>query len=470
MKLLSILKKDFLILIRNQGEMAVLFLMPLAFIIPICLALGDGDGYGIGRYNRMIQLPVVNYDGGPRAQDLLAAIGESLVLENNFSAETINNLGFAADPDCASVINPITPTPEATATKATETAEPQSTQPTAATSLPTAVLTPTPIIAPVSSPACNEKIARAMLQRSNRSAMLLIPSGFSAAVDSGKPAQATLLYDSAGDSIQYQQIEGVIQGATVRISVQNSVKNGMEQLSNLVMYAPQDVRNKINRQVIRGPIKNRQPAVNLRKVAPENYQYSSVADTYQQTLPGYTVMFVFFIASSMAASIRQEKISRTFRRLLCAPISRVELLGGKLLATLVVGIIQVFLLFLVGALIFRIGLGNDPVAFLLLTIALVFTAASLGLAVSTTSLKGAGLSTPLIISALLGGSMFPLDLMPPILRSLSYIVPHSWALKGYQNLMVRGLGLQDVLPQIAALAGFSLLFFLIAIWRLRYEE
>jgi ABC-2 type transport system permease protein len=310
-----------------------------------------------------------------------------------------------------------------------------------------------------------------MLQDSLRSAALLIPSGFSAAIDAGKPAEVTLLFDPAGDSIQYQQIEGVVKGATVRISVQNRVKGGMEQLNNLVAFAPQDIRNKINRQIVRAPTKsNKQPAVNLRKVAPENYQMGGVPDTYQQTLPGYTVMFVFFIASAMATSIRQERLNGTFRRLLSAPISRAELLGGKLLATLGVGLIQVLILFLVGALIFRIGLGNDPVAFLLLTIALVFAAASLGIAVSTTSIKGAGLSAPLIISALLGGSMFPLDLMPPLLRSLSYFVPHSWALKGYQNLMVRGLGLQEVLPQIAALAGFGLLFFLFAIWRFRYEE
>ncbi|MBE0695468.1 MAG: ABC transporter permease, partial [Anaerolineaceae bacterium] len=58
----------------------------------------------------------------------------------------------------------------------------------------------------------------------------------------------------------------------------------------------------------------------------------------------------------------------------------------------------------------------------------------------------------------------------PFLRSLSNIVPHSWAIKGYQNLMVRGLGLEEVLPQIGMLLGFALLFFLFAVWRFRYEE
>jgi ABC-2 type transport system permease protein len=66
--------------------------------------------------------------------------------------------------------------------------------------------------------------------------------------------------------------------------------------------------------------------------------------------------------------------------------------------------------------------------------------------------------------------MFPLDLMPSALRSFSYAVPHSWALRGFQEMMVRGQGLQEIMPHIAALLGFALLFFLIAIWRFDFTE
>jgi ABC-2 type transport system permease protein len=60
--------------------------------------------------------------------------------------------------------------------------------------------------------------------------------------------------------------------------------------------------------------------------------------------------------------------------------------------------------------------------------------------------------------------------MPSFLRSLSVVVPHSWALTGYQNLMVRGLGLQEVSPQIFALVGFAGLFFIIALLRFDFES
>ncbi len=464
MKLLSILQKDFFILVRNQADMAVLFLMPLAFILPISLALGSGDGYGITRNNRMIALPVINYDRGARAQDLTAIIGESLLLETYFTRQQITSLGLENEPDCAGIVKPTMATPKSKKTTIQTTAATQAeTAPAESTAAPAAASTSN--IA-----ACNEKVSRAMLKQSQRSAVLLIPEGFSQAVDAGKPAEVTLLYDPAGDSTQLQQIEGVIKGATIRISIKNQVSSGMSQLNDLAVFAPDEIRQSLDEQFKPKTGTNKQPAVNLNKVAPTNFKLSRAPDTYQQTIPGYTVMYVFFIITSMAGSIRQEKLNGTFRRLLSTPISRAELLGGKLLASLSVGLIQVMLLFLVGALVFNLGLGNDPVAFLLLTFSLVLAAASLGLAISTTRMRGAGLPAPLIISALLGGCMFPLDLMPTFLRSISYIVPHSWALRGYQNLMVRGMGLQEILPQISALLGFALVFFLLAVWRFRFDD
>lgn len=464
MKLFSILKKDLAILIRNQAEMAVLFIMPLAFIIPISLALGSGDGYGVNRDNHMIRLPVINYDGGPRAQDLLVSIGESLLLEITYSADQIQDLNLAGDPDCSPAVAVSTAAPPAAPTQAS------TSEPGLAETPPPAVEETVSQAPPPTTPACNEKVAQALLQSSRRSAALVIPADFSRTVDAGEPAEVTLLYDPAGDSIEFQQIAGVVEGGTIRLSVGNRVKVGLEQLTDLAAFAPAGIRQSLSMRVNQQSASAQQPAVNLRKVGPENYQLGAMPDTYQQTIPGYTVMFVFFIVSALAGSIREEKLQGTFRRLLSAPISKTELLGGKLLASLCVGLVQVFLLFMVGTLVFHLGLGNDPVAFLLLTVMLVLAASSLGLAVSTTKLGGAGLTTPIIISALLGGCMFPLDLMPPFLRALSYFVPHSWALQGYQNLMVRGLGLQEVLPHIGALLGFSMVFFLFAAWRFQFEE
>lgn len=468
MKIFSILKKDLLILLRNRAEIAVLFLMPLAFILPISFALGAGDGYGINSDNRMISLLVVDYDGGPRAQALQTNIGESLRLEKELEPGLLQNLTLADDPDCALPVPETTPTPTVSETP---TAEPTGTLAVAESEI-TATVESTPVEEEirVSDPACVEKAGREMLRRSWRSAMLIIPEGFSEAVDAGEPVEVTLLYDPAGDSIEMQQIEGVLKGATIKISLQNQVDGGINQLNDLAILAPADVRQSISQQTDDAPLPNQQAALRIEKSSPSNYKARPAPDTYQQTIPGYTVMFVFFIITTLTSSIYEERLLGTFRRLLSAPVSRAELLGGKLLASMAIGLAQVFILFTVGALVFKLSLGNDPLAFFLLTVTLVAVATSLGLAVSTTRVRGGGASVALIISALLGGCMFPLDMMPSFLRSVSVLVPHRWALTGYQNLMVRGLGLQEVFPQIIALAIFAAIFFTIALLRFDFES
>jgi ABC-2 type transport system permease protein len=539
MKIFTILRKDLLTLVRNRAEMAVLFLMPLAFILPISYALGAGDGYGVTRDNRMIPLPVANYDGGPRAQDLLAAVGESLLLETNFEAARLEALGLAGEDACGSAFGilpeveatQVTASPGLAATGSVTPEEIGSPAPTEApvetgtapapeespspsgeaTGYPAApaaaavqtdvagtgapietatgepVETAGPTGAPgttptgpagevengaasvQSSPACNELAARALLQRSARAAALVIPAGFSDMVDGEEPVQVSLVYDPLGDPGQLQQIEGVVEGAAIRVSLNNQVGRGLNQLDDLVALAPGEVRQAWQAQSAQPPAEEQEPALSLVKVFPQNYQFFNTPDTYQQTVPGYAVMYVFFIVSAMAGSFRAEKHYGTFRRLLSAPIGRAELAAGKLLTGMIVGFAQVIFLFLVGAILFKLGLGRDPLAFLVLTGALVTAAATLGLAAATTPLRGAGLVSPLIVAALLGGCLFPTSLMPPFLRSLSYLVPHSWALEGYLNLMVRGLGLQEIAPQVGALLGFALVFFLIAAWRIRFD-
>ncbi len=431
MKLFAVLRKDLQILLRNRSEMLVLFLMPLAFIIPISLALGSGDGYGLSRDNQMILLPVVDNDHGPHAQQLLTSIGESLRLEKDYGPELIQQLGLAEDPICASnETNNL-----------------------------------------VDNPACIEQAGRAMLNKSWRSTMLVIPEGFSKSIDAGETVNVQLIYDPAGDATRMQQVEGVVKGATIKLSLQNQVGNELTQLNDLTAFAPPAMRQAINEQTSTPqPASQQKPALSLVKSAPSNFQARVEPDTYQQTIPGYTVMYVFFIITSLTSSIHAERLNGTFRRLLSTPASRAELLGGKLLATGLVGLAQVLILFGVGALLFKLNLGSDPLAFLLLSVALVTVAATLGLAASTLAIHGGALAAPLVIGALLGGCMFPLDLMPSFLRTLSYLVPQSWALNGYQNLMVRGQGLAGVFPQVVILFAFALLFFLFAVRRFDFES
>ncbi len=127
----------------------------------------------------------------------------------------------------------------------------------------------------------------------------------------------------------------------------------------------------------------------------------------------------------------------------------------------------------IGVLVFGLRLGNAPLALAAVTLATAAAATALGLllaSVSTTVEQASGLATLLaIVLAALGGSMFPTTFMPPVMQALSRATPHAWALSGYQDVIVRGLGLQAVLPAAGMLLGFATLFFGFALWCFRFE-
>jgi len=69
----------------------------------------------------------------------------------------------------------------------------------------------------------------------------------------------------------------------------------------------------------------------------------------------------------------------------------------------------------------------------------------------------------------LGGMMVPAFVMPDFMRELAQFTPHAWALRGYHDVIVRGMGLRDVMAETGVLVGFSGAFFLLALWRLRFN-
>jgi ABC-2 type transport system permease protein len=82
-----------------------------------------------------------------------------------------------------------------------------------------------------------------------------------------------------------------------------------------------------------------------------------------------------------------------------------------------------------------------------------------------------GLSVLLAITlSALGGMMVPTFIMPDLMKTLSLFTPHAWALAGYHDIIIRGLGTREVLTEVAILMGFASLFFVMALWRFRFGE
>ena len=74
-----------------------------------------------------------------------------------------------------------------------------------------------------------------------------------------------------------------------------------------------------------------------------------------------------------------------------------------------------------------------------------------------------------MVMALLGGCWYQVRLFPPLMRMAAKALPTYWAMTGFLNIAVRGQELSGVLFESAVLLGFALVFFVIGVWRFRYE-
>lgn len=311
--------------------------------------------------------------------------------------------------------------------------------------------------------------ARKLVEDGDRSAAVIIPAGLSDAVAQGKQADITVLTTPSNRDYRALVVSGVMGNivqtfATGQIAGQvavDAVKNSGANAD------PNAVARQASQQAVQ---LSQKPPLSLQtQVAKQNQSDNN----YDQVVPGYALMFALFAVGAGAGTILDEKEAGTWKRLLVAPISRWALLGGKLGAQFVRALAQIGLLFLVGKLFFHIDLGSVP-AIILLIIVTAFATTALGMllvSVVKTRDQLQPITTLVVLTfSALGGSWFPLFLMPTWVQQVSKVTLSSWAMRGFNDLMIFGKGFASALPSILALVIYGLVCFLLAIRFFRFQE
>jgi ABC-2 type transport system permease protein len=194
---------------------------------------------------------------------------------------------------------------------------------------------------------------------------------------------------------------------------------------------------------------------------------------FSQASSGMMVQFAIFGLITAAMVLVLERKSRTLQRLLTSPINRVEVIAGHTLAMFLVVFSQQVILVLLGQFVFGVNYFRQPLAVLLMITVLALWAASLGLLISAISRKEDQVITLSLIAmfvfAAMGGAWFPLEVAGKTFATIGHLMPTAWAMDGFQNILMRGLGFQSVLMPAGILFGYALAFFGLAIWRFRFE-
>ncbi len=195
-------------------------------------------------------------------------------------------------------------------------------------------------------------------------------------------------------------------------------------------------------------------------------------EAYQELVPSYTVMFVFFLVNLMARSFLNERELGTMRRLRIAPITGWSILAGKTVPFLIVSLLQTAALFLSGRLLFGMSWGSNPWLLLPVIFATSCAATGLGLLIATLvksdSQVSAYATTAVIILAGISGCFMPRKWLPDVMQEISLATPHAWALIAYDQILSNPVpDLGEVWKCVGVLLAFAAGFFLLGGLRFR---
>src|SRR5262249_38656742 len=179
---------------------------------------------------------------------------------------------------------------------------------------------------------------------------------------------------------------------------------------------------------------------------------------YQLLVPSYLVMFAFFLVLTVGWLFVAERRQGTMKRLIAAPLTKAEILLGKMLPCLGLSLFQGFFLFGAGKLIFARDWGAEPAWLIAVVSAPSFAAMGLAMLVAAlarteTQVAIYGTLLVLVLAGLSGCLMGDRALMPEQMQQISRITPHAWALAAYRQLLTTSVPNLAIVAQACGILG-----------------
>lgn len=403
--------KEFLLLIRDIGGIAILFVMPLVLIVTITL-IQDSTFKTIS--DAKIPILLVDNDHGNVSETIEKGLQESNAFELiiNKSEADAKNLVFTGKYQLAIII------PENLSSdlerKVNQNVE--------------------------------GIIAKFGLEQENKTENVKIPK-----------KEVILYFDPATQQSFKSSVKNGIDKMISKIETQSIYKAFQKQITDDPSEA----------------IFETESFISFKEIMPKKDNEEIIPNSVQHNVPAWTLFAIFFIIVPLSINIVKEKTQGTFVRLRTNPVSYATVLGGKTIVYLCVCIIQFILMLLIGIYLFpTIGLptldvsGRLPLLFVVAFFA-GLAAIGLGLLLGTIA-KTPEQSAPfgatfVVILAALGGVWVPVFIMPKFMQTLSNISPMNWGLNAFYDVFLRHSGLVEILPEIGLLFLFFIVTTLIAI-------
>lgn len=185
-------------------------------------------------------------------------------------------------------------------------------------------------------------------------------------------------------------------------------------------------------------------------------------------VPGLIALILVMVCALLTSiSISREKEMGTLEQILVSPVSATEILLGKVLPYIMLGLLDALMIVAAGMLLFQVPFRGEFMVFLLFTFLYVLTSLCLGLLVSTVgktqqAAMMMALGLTLLPTLLLSGYMFPISSMPVILQKLTYIIPARYYLQIIRGIMLKGNSIGQLYQAGLSLLTMSVLMLIVA--------
>jgi ABC-2 type transport system permease protein len=193
-----------------------------------------------------------------------------------------------------------------------------------------------------------------------------------------------------------------------------------------------------------------------------------------QIIGGWAMQFLLFALSNSAAAIYVEKELGLYQRLLSAPVTRAQIVWSKFIYGVLLGVIQLVLLFLGGSVLYGIDVVHHLGPLLLVCALAAATCTAFGLLIaalmpSAEASRGTATLLILLMSAV-GGAWFPVSFMPAFIQRVSALTPVYWSMRGFEQVLWSHDTLVQLLPTLGILAGIAAAVMALASWRLSRRQ
>lgn len=288
----------------------------------------------------------------------------------------------------------------------------------------------------------DERGMQTMMDQGQVDAVVRVLPGFARDVKRGRPTSVQVLLDGTNSNTA-----SIVSGYAAQAIARFSSDAAQHQARDMLVGATEDAGEAVGQPV---------PSVTARS----RVWFNPDLRSRNYFIPGVIVNIITLVTLSLTAmAIVREKEIGTMEQLMVTPIRPMELIIGKTLPFVVVGIWDMLLVMTAALLVFHVPFRGNFWLLFGATLLFLLTTLGAGLFISTVSKTQtqAMMATSLFFQPffMLSGFTFPIRNMPTLAQWMTFFNPVRYFMEIVRGVFLQGAGINSLWPQVAALAVFG---------------